>query len=72
MILAEPLISLAGDIGEVAAAESTVILSGLIAPQEQSVLATYRCAGFDHRMTLALGPWSTLVVTRRPGSGLRI
>jgi len=70
-ILAEPLISMAGDIAEVAAAGGTVILSGLIAPQEHDVLAAYRRAGFDHRMTLALGPWSTLLVTtRRRGRGL--
>jgi ribosomal protein L11 methyltransferase len=68
-ILAEPLISMVGDIAEVTTAEGAVILSGLIAAQEGDVLAAYRSAGFHHLMTLALGPWSTLVVTRRPGSG---
>jgi ribosomal protein L11 methyltransferase len=70
-ILAEPLIALVEDVAEVAAAGGTVILSGLIAAQEHDVLAAYRSAGFEHRMTLALGPWTTLVVTRRPGSGPR-
>jgi len=64
-ILAEPLISMAGDIAELTAAGGTVILSGLIAPQERDVLTAFRCAGFEHRMTMALGPWSTLVVARR-------
>ncbi len=65
-ILAEPLIAMAGDLGEVIAAGGILILSGLIGPQEQDVLAAYRRAGFRHRMTLVLGPWSTLVVTRLP------
>jgi ribosomal protein L11 methyltransferase len=65
-ILAEPLIAMAVDLGELIAAGGILILSGLIGPQEQDVLAAYRKAGFRHRMTLALGPWSTLVVTRLP------
>ncbi|HSR55009.1 MAG TPA: 50S ribosomal protein L11 methyltransferase [Alphaproteobacteria bacterium] len=64
-ILAEPLIAMAADLREVAAAGGILILSGLIAAQEKDVLAAYREAGFAHRMTLVLGPWSTLVVIRR-------
>lgn len=65
-ILAEPLMKMAGDLAEVTVAGATVILSGLIGAQEQSVLDAYRRAGFDHCLTLVLGPWSTLVVSRRP------
>lgn len=64
-ILAEPLIAMAADLGEVTAAGGILILSGLVAPQEQAVLAAYGEAAFAHRMTLVQGPWSTLVVTRR-------
>lgn len=64
-ILAEPLMKMAGDLAEITVAGAAVILSGLIGAQEQNVLDAYRRAGFDHRLTLVLGPWSTLVVRRR-------
>ncbi|MDX1483544.1 MAG: 50S ribosomal protein L11 methyltransferase [Alphaproteobacteria bacterium] len=63
-ILAEPLIEMSGDMAEVVAPGGILILSGLIAPQEQDVMAAYATVGFVHRFTWAIGEWSTLVVAR--------
>ena len=63
-ILAEPLIAMALDLGEVVEPGGTLILSGLLARQEFDVLAAYHEAGFMHRLTIVLGEWSTLVVKR--------
>lgn len=67
-ILAEPLIAMAADLGEVVEPGGMAILSGLIAPQEHDVLAAYHGAGFLHRSTLVLGQWSTLTVERGSGT----
>jgi ribosomal protein L11 methyltransferase len=63
-ILAEPLIAMAADLGEVVEPGGILILSGLLARQEQDVLAAFHEAGFSHRFTVALGVWSTLAVRR--------
>ncbi len=63
-ILAGPLIGMAADLGEVVEPGGILILSGLIAPQEQDVLAAFHAAGFSHRFTIVLGEWSTLAVRR--------
>ena len=66
-ILAEPLIAMAGDLGEVVVPGGTLLLSGLLARQEPDVLAAFHEAGFLHRFTVVLGVWSTLVVRRGTG-----
>jgi ribosomal protein L11 methyltransferase len=66
-ILAEPLIAMAADLGEVVDPGGTLILSGLLARQEQDVLAAFHEAGFSHRFTVVLGEWSTLAVRRGTG-----
>jgi len=63
-ILAEPLITMAMDLGEVVEPGGTLILSGLLARQEQDVLASFYEARFLHRFTFVLGIWSTLVMKR--------
>ncbi len=63
-ILAEPLIGMAADLGEVVAPGGILILSGLLTGQEHDVLAAFRAAGFSHRFTMVLGEWSTLTVGR--------
>jgi len=63
-ILAEPLIAMAADLGEVVEAGGTLILSGLLARQDQDVLAAFHEAGFSYRFTIVLGVWSTLAVRR--------
>ena len=63
-ILAEPLIAMAADLGEVVEQGGIAILSGLLARQEHDVLAAYHGAGFLHRSTLVLGQWSTLTLRR--------
>ncbi|MCZ6608701.1 MAG: 50S ribosomal protein L11 methyltransferase [Alphaproteobacteria bacterium] len=63
-ILAEPLIGMAADLGEVVAPGGILILSGLLTGQEDDVLAAFHAAGFSHRFTMVLGQWSTLTVRR--------
>ncbi len=63
-ILAEPLIAMAKDLGGVVKPGGKVILSGLLARQEQGVLVAFQGVGFLHRSTLVLGDWSTLTLAR--------
>ena len=64
-ILAGPLIALAPDLARALAPGGRLILSGLIAGQEQAVRAAYAREGLSRFGTVALGGWSTLLLGRR-------
>ena len=69
-ILAGPLITLAPAMARVVAPRGIVVLSGLLIPQAEQVMAAYRCAGFQllfHRRTAG---WSILTLLRRSGRSL--
>jgi len=61
-ILAGPLKRLAPEMTRHAAADATVILSGILTRQAMSVEAVYRGWGFARQRRLELGSWSTLVL----------
>lgn len=69
-ILAGPLITLAPDFGAATRAGSHLLLAGLIAAQEDAVLAAYRAQGF--RLVARSGSeWPCLWLVRRPRFGWR-
>ena len=64
-ILAEPLVTLAADIREVAASNAVVVLSGILVREAPRVLAAYHAQGFallDHRR---YDGWSALTLIKR-------
>lgn len=64
-ILAGPLIALAPAISRKAAKGATLILSGLLIPQAQQVIATYLGHGFYLVSHDRIAGWSTLTLMRR-------
>ncbi len=64
-ILARPLVHLAPRIRTRIARGGLVVLSGLLAAQEPTVLSAYRSQGFALRRRLDLNGWRTLVLARR-------
>ena len=67
-ILAEPLIEMAPELGDIMTPGGFLVLSGLLAGQDQDVMAAYEAAGFSRRKCIVLGEWRTLVTARGPGS----
>lgn len=65
-ILKGPLVDLAPDMARHAAPGGWIILSGILNPQADEVIAAYKDAGFDLRETDRLGEWSTLSLKKRP------
>ncbi len=65
-ILAGPLTLLAPQIARATAPGGTIVLSGLLRWQENSVLAFYRPHGLVFRGARRDGPWSALVLERSP------
>ncbi|HVZ69336.1 MAG TPA: 50S ribosomal protein L11 methyltransferase [Rhizomicrobium sp.] len=65
-ILAGPLTLLAPQIARATAPGGTIVLSGLLRWQENSVLAFYRPHGLVFRGARRDGPWSALVLERPP------
>ncbi|WP_119168567.1 50S ribosomal protein L11 methyltransferase [Algihabitans albus] len=63
-ILAGPLMSLASATAAASAPGGTVVLSGLLVTQEQSVIARHRAAGLRLQARRRMGEWSALVLTR--------
>jgi ribosomal protein L11 methyltransferase len=63
-ILSGPLVELAPGIGAAAAQSATVILSGLMADQQNQVVAAYAEQGFRLADVLAEEEWRTLVLER--------
>lgn len=63
-ILAEPLCCMAQDVARHLAQSGTVVLSGLLTPQERQVIARYRATGLKLVRRYRLAEWSTLVLKR--------
>jgi ribosomal protein L11 methyltransferase len=63
-ILAGPLIAMAHGIGRSAGRGATVILSGLLMKQAQSVTAAYQRQGMVLRQRLERGDWATLILEK--------
>ncbi|WP_171745720.1 50S ribosomal protein L11 methyltransferase [Sphingomonas sp. AP4-R1] len=64
-ILAGPLIELAPGFARQIGREGRVMLAGLLADQEQAVVAAYEACGFRLSERLQRGDWPTLVLTRQ-------
>ncbi|TRD21637.1 50S ribosomal protein L11 methyltransferase [Palleronia caenipelagi] len=64
-ILKGPLIALAPDMAVNVAPGGHAILSGILNPQANEVVAVYDGAGFDLVERLELGDWTTLTLKRR-------
>jgi ribosomal protein L11 methyltransferase len=63
-ILARPLMLMAKDLARALAPGGTAVLSGLLARQEQAVLAAHRAQGLHLRRRIAIAGWHTLVLRR--------
>jgi ribosomal protein L11 methyltransferase len=61
-ILANPLKGLAAPMRRHLAPGAVVILSGLLPPQANGVIAAYRCAGLQLRKRIERGGWTTLLL----------
>lgn len=61
-ILMGPLISLAPDMGRMVAQGGRAILSGILNPQADDVVAAYRAQGFDVSNRAEFGDWTTLTL----------
>ncbi len=61
-ILMGPLISLAPDMGRMVAQGGRAILSGILNPQADDVVAAYRARGFDVSNRAEFGDWTTLTL----------
>lgn len=66
-ILAEPLIEMAPDLGEVVRSGGILVLSGLLGVQQGDVMAAYEAAGFARLKCIGLGEWCTLITRYGPG-----
>ena len=64
-ILKGPLIDMAPDLAAHAAQGGYAILSGLLNPQGDEVVAAYDAAGFDMVRRVEVGDWTTLSLRRR-------
>ena len=64
-ILKAPLIALAPDMGRHIAPGGHAILSGILNPQADEVVAAYLAEGFVLKSRDELGEWTTLVLTRK-------
>ncbi|MEX3016512.1 50S ribosomal protein L11 methyltransferase [Gymnodinialimonas hymeniacidonis] len=64
-ILKGPLVDLAPSMAAHTAADGHVILSGILNPQADEVVAAYDGAGFDLKARDEIGEWTTLTLQRR-------
>ena len=64
-ILAEPLRTIAPDMGRAAAPGATIILSGILLTQAGGVEAAYAAENMVLRQRLERGEWATLILERR-------
>jgi ribosomal protein L11 methyltransferase len=64
-ILARPLCAMAKDLARALAPGGTAILAGLLGTQARWVLAAHRRQGLVLTRRIDVGPWTTLVLTRR-------
>ena len=67
-ILARPLCAMARDLAAHLAPGGTAILAGLLGTQARMVLAAHRRQGLALEARHDVGPWTTLVVRRRPSA----
>ncbi|SMH52791.1 50S ribosomal protein L11 methyltransferase [Maritimibacter sp. HL-12] len=65
-ILKGPLLALAPDMAAHIAPGGHAILSGILNPQADEVVATYRKNGFSLESCAEYGDWTTLVLSRKP------
>lgn len=63
-ILANPLIAMAGELNAVMMKNGSAILSGLLARQENDVLAAHEKQGLTRADTVALGEWRALLLQK--------
>ncbi|MGV6812110.1 MAG: 50S ribosomal protein L11 methyltransferase [Brevirhabdus sp.] len=64
-ILKGPLVELAPDMAQATFAGSYAILSGILTPQADDVIAAYDAVGFDPAYREEIGEWTTLTLVRR-------
>ena len=64
-ILADPLCDMAGDLRRVLAADGAAVLSGLLDSQAGRVQAAHARHGLSIRQRIEIGPWTTLVLSRK-------
>ncbi len=64
-ILADPLCDMARDLTQVLAADGIAVLSGLLDRQASRVLAAHYGCGLSLRKRIEIGPWTTLVMSRK-------
>ena len=64
-ILAGPLCEMARDLSQVMAADGAAVLSGLLDRQASRVLAAHYGYGLFLRHRIDIGPWTTLVMSRK-------
>jgi ribosomal protein L11 methyltransferase len=63
-ILARPLVNLAADIGRALSENGVLVLSGLLAKQEQMVLSSYLIQGLRLQRRYIIGDWRALTLTK--------
>jgi len=64
-ILANPLCEMARDLSRSLADDGVAVLSGLLDRQAQKVIASHRLQGLVLRHQIEIGPWTTLVMSRK-------
>ncbi|MGI9420549.1 MAG: 50S ribosomal protein L11 methyltransferase [Geminicoccaceae bacterium] len=64
-ILADPLCEMAKDLSHHLAFDGIAVLSGLLGRQASRVLAAHQAYGLYLRQRVAIGPWTTLVMSRK-------
>jgi ribosomal protein L11 methyltransferase len=64
-ILADPLRAMARDLSNALASDGIAILSGLLDRQADDVIASHRINGLSMRHRIEIGPWTTLVMSRK-------
>jgi ribosomal protein L11 methyltransferase len=64
-ILADPLCEMAGDLARHLAADGVAVLSGLLDRQADRVIASHVAYGLFLRRRIAIGPWTTLAMSRK-------
>lgn len=64
-ILADPLCAMAKDLSRHLAVDGVAVLSGLLARQAKRVVTAHRGFGLHLRQRIDIGPWTTLVMSRK-------
>ena len=64
-ILANPLCAMAHDLANHLAPDGTAILAGLLERQASQVIASHQTYGLFLRRKIKIGPWTTLIMSRK-------